>query len=230
MKKLCCYWCGQSATSREHVPPKCLFPIASDTSDGKDHREQLITVPSCDLHNAAKSHDDEYLLCVLAFSILNNPVGQQQAASKVLRALKQAPRLAEQVLGKSKEITIQDASTGKIDSTIAFMVEQTRLDSALEHIARGLYFHHYRTPWQGTLRVLSEFLVALDSPAAGARNARIQELRDSASEFFSSVDRNGANPSVFFYQLFDDPKVHPHKIVARLTFYGATSVLAFFES
>jgi hypothetical protein len=25
-----CYWCGKPATSKEHVPPKCLFPIDKD--------------------------------------------------------------------------------------------------------------------------------------------------------------------------------------------------------
>ncbi|WP_282057492.1 hypothetical protein [Clostridium botulinum] len=28
-----CYWCGKLETSREHVPPKCLFP------EGKDVKE-----------------------------------------------------------------------------------------------------------------------------------------------------------------------------------------------
>jgi hypothetical protein len=134
MTKRSCYWCKQPATSLEHVPPKCLFPVANDTADGTSHREQLITVPSCDLHNGAKSDDDEYLLCVLAFNILNNPVGQQQAVSKVLRALKQAPRLAERVLGKAKEITIEDTTSGQLDSTLAFKIEDRRLQSAFEHI------------------------------------------------------------------------------------------------
>jgi hypothetical protein len=46
-----CYWCGEAATSREHVPPKGLFP------QGKNN--QLITVPSCEKHNEALSDVDE---------------------------------------------------------------------------------------------------------------------------------------------------------------------------
>jgi hypothetical protein len=205
-----------------------LFPLAADTDDGRSHREQLITVPSCDLHNGAKSDDDEYLLCVLAFSILNNPVGQRQAVSKVLRALKQAPKLAERVLGTGKEITVEDTTSGKLDTTLAFKVDDSRLQSAFEHIARGIYFHHHRAAWQGRVRVHPEFLVMLDSPNAHERNERFQALRESANSLFEHAPRHGANASVFFYQLLADPNAYAQTLM-RLTFYGSTSVTALFE-
>jgi len=44
-----CYYCGAPATSKEHVPPRGFFPKGSD----------LITVPSCEIHNNDKSHIDE---------------------------------------------------------------------------------------------------------------------------------------------------------------------------
>src|SRR5438552_1273715 len=40
-----CYWCGEEATSRDHVPPRNLFP--------KHMRQDLETVPACDRHNIA---------------------------------------------------------------------------------------------------------------------------------------------------------------------------------
>lgn len=70
-----CYWCSAPASTREHVPPKCIFPEPIDVADGTNYRGQLLTVPSCPIHNLAKSTDDEYLLCVLAMNILNNSVG-----------------------------------------------------------------------------------------------------------------------------------------------------------
>lgn len=44
-----CYMCEAAPTSREHVPPKCLFPESKDVN-GQNFRENLITVPSCDIH------------------------------------------------------------------------------------------------------------------------------------------------------------------------------------
>jgi hypothetical protein len=42
-----CYYCGERATTREHVPPKGFFPRKANL--------QPKTVPSCTKHNNAKS-------------------------------------------------------------------------------------------------------------------------------------------------------------------------------
>ncbi|HBR6164924.1 TPA: hypothetical protein L9052_002240, partial [Klebsiella pneumoniae] len=55
-----CYFCGELATSKEHVPPQGLFPK-------KDiYRNNLITVPSCTLHNNSKSTLDNKMLVFLS--------------------------------------------------------------------------------------------------------------------------------------------------------------------
>jgi hypothetical protein len=63
-----CYYqgCTQRGTTKEHIPPKSFFP--------KDQRNQLLTVPSCELHNNAKSSDDIY---VLAHICLNSSQSNQ---------------------------------------------------------------------------------------------------------------------------------------------------------
>ncbi len=48
-----CAYCGKTATSKDHVPPKCIFP---------SEKENLITIPACDLHNTKRSNLDELLL------------------------------------------------------------------------------------------------------------------------------------------------------------------------
>lgn len=45
-----CYYCGQIATSKEHIPAKALLNGHADL--------QLITVPSCNKHNQDKTMDD----------------------------------------------------------------------------------------------------------------------------------------------------------------------------
>ena len=56
MKDTCTY-CGGVAGSRDHIPPKNLFP--------KPRTNDLISVPSCVGCNKAFSKDDEYLRFVL---------------------------------------------------------------------------------------------------------------------------------------------------------------------
>jgi len=50
-----CYFCGENAQSKEHVPARCFFP------ENESYRKQLITVPSCEKHNEDTSVDDEYV-------------------------------------------------------------------------------------------------------------------------------------------------------------------------
>jgi hypothetical protein len=94
-----CYACGNSATSDEHVPPKCLFPETKDTPDGTDLRRNLFTVPSCEEHNTHKSGDDEYLFFVLAMNLPANHVANLQVSSKIARAVARRPKLVESMMG-----------------------------------------------------------------------------------------------------------------------------------
>ena len=90
--------CEKSANTVEHAPPKCVFPEGKDLAARLNYRRNLITVPSCEEHNTAKSRDDEYLLHVLAASITSSPIGPTQFLTKVRRSLERAPNLASTLL------------------------------------------------------------------------------------------------------------------------------------
>ena len=77
-----CYMCGGAITSMEHVPPKCIFPESKDM-EGENYRNNLITVPSCDIHNSHKSYDDEFLMVSLAGIFGNNSIGYRHKLGKV---------------------------------------------------------------------------------------------------------------------------------------------------
>jgi hypothetical protein len=54
-----CYACDQPATTKEHAPPYSFFP--------KGKRQNLITVPSCSVHNCDNAPDVEYVRNAIAF-------------------------------------------------------------------------------------------------------------------------------------------------------------------
>src|SRR4030081_910056 len=104
MPKPHCYMCAARATSREHVPPRNLFPEARENG-GVDYRLNLITVPSCDVHNSAKSDDDEFLMVSLAGIFGSNSMGYMNRLGKFDRAvLASANHLLDQVLLEKEEI------------------------------------------------------------------------------------------------------------------------------
>ena len=85
--------CEKDATSEEHAPPKCLFPDEKDLPNGLNLRKDLIKVPSCESHNSAKSHDDEFLLYILCMNIATNSVALRQFFTKIRRSYKRRPAL-----------------------------------------------------------------------------------------------------------------------------------------
>jgi len=76
--------CSEIASSREHVPPMCLFPEEKDIKTSM-FRKNLITVPSCTLHNSKKSKDDEFLMACVAGIVGNNFLGYFHTHTKIKR-------------------------------------------------------------------------------------------------------------------------------------------------
>jgi len=58
-----CYFCGEKATSKEHLPPKQFF---------KGFTVDKLTVPSCEKHNTDKGGDDEAIVKAMLLSLERN--------------------------------------------------------------------------------------------------------------------------------------------------------------
>ena len=116
-----CYFCGTESTTVEHARPKCIFPKAKDSPDGKDYRKNPIKVPSCKAHNTAKSKDDEYLLYVLAMCLPSNEVAKNQFLTKIRRAIERRPKLLSRLLIQQQEVTVYDTISDEWHKTIAIM-------------------------------------------------------------------------------------------------------------
>ncbi len=153
-----CYMCTATANSREHVPPKCLFPEAKDIGENVELRKNLITVPSCELHNSAKSKDDEFLLLGLILNILNNGTAMTHFQTKVMRALTRNPRLFG-AFAKSQQEVVAVNSDGAAINTLIVKVDNRRFLGSLDHVARGLYYHANQTRFDGGCSILPDFML-----------------------------------------------------------------------
>src|SRR3990170_4856618 len=124
-----CYMCERNAVTREHVPAKCFFPKDGETSSS-DLRKNLVTVPSCDLHNSSKSKDDEYVCFVLAASLDVNPLGADFSGKRIVRAVGKRPSIA----GIFRN-PFPVSAGGK--RTIGFEVDVGRLHAYFDQTLRG---------------------------------------------------------------------------------------------
>jgi len=221
--------CDEPATSKEHVPPRCLFPAARDLPPGVLLRQNLITVPSCDAHNGAKSKDDLYLLYAVIFSLPANQIAKNHFAAAVMRRIQEKPALVYEMMRNAKPVVAVDTQTGTVQAAAAIDIDDARLDGALAHLARGLHFYHLGAKWTGPIMVYTEFLLGSIDPAnARAVNAPRERIVKQLDDAFDGEAFHGSNPDVFRYQVKAAMTGIP--TMMRLHFYGDVKVSLIFAA
>lgn len=214
-----CYRCGAEATSKDHVPPKCLFPTAKE-ADGVDHRANLITVPSCDEHNLMKSSDDQFLLLSLARIVGNNDVGKKLGNGKVLRSLKRTPHIINSIFKELRNFVIERDGI-KIDFTFG-IPDFKRLQTSFEKIFYGLYYHHFGRVFNGEIRIFLSFLTYTDPEMNNYKDL----IERAARKELKNKPRLGLNQKVFYFQ-FADPDQNGI-VLCKTVYYDNVTVYAAF--
>jgi hypothetical protein len=210
-----CYFCSKPATSDEHVPPKCIFPEQKDTS-GKDYRLNLITVPSCDIHNIEKSKDDEYLMMVLAAHYKNNGVAKNHVATKIFRSWKRNPSFARTVVKKPQLVQIDG------ENHIAFEINDEKFNRVLELTANGIYFHTFNAKTLYRYKLVATPFLKAEGTDADFINSTRKKLLVTAELLFNNSPKLGENQEVFWYQL--TPEIEGMTTM-RMCFYEAFHVV-----
>ena len=224
MKKEKCYMCERDATSTEHVPPKCLFPEMKDTK-GIDFRKELITVPSCDIHNTAKSDDDEFLMLSLSGLIKNNPVGNFHQLTKANRSLKRKNKdfIEKQVLRNHNYAKIK-TTNGKYRLVSIGNPNSERLINCLEHIAYGLFYQEFKKRFEGEIKMVLEFIEYSDK-----NMQTFKKMLKKSFELEKKLSRGikGKNPKVFYYQFLEPDNFG--LIGLRMVFYETAETYVSFK-
>jgi hypothetical protein len=222
-----CFACDSSATTREHVPPVCLFPESKDVDGNQDFRRNLIRVPACADHNLSKSCDDEYFLWVLSTNLCANSVAKQQVSTKLRRANERRSALGQAILGDTQGVTVVDSHSGAKHDVVEVPLDGARFQKVLDLIGLGIYRHHVGNRWVGSVRVHPDFIGYTDSGQILDVDTHRLVLFDAAEQLFAAEVKYGENPDVFWYQV-PEPK-DKYRCLMRLVFYGRCTATAFFE-
>lgn len=202
-----CYRCGQPATSVDHVPPKAFFP---KEREARGLRKDLVTVPSCDDHNGARSSDDQYLASLFVVCVQGDHL-PQPFVDRMIRGLARGERpLGKRMLSQSELVLTPRGPTAAVS------LERERLEEVLISTAYGLLYalDGKRTPEE--LEVFEE-----SGPFGSRKNGELKQY--DASEAFAPVleklhvrgePQRGANPEVFSYMATRDPVP-----IVRMVFY-----------
>ena len=126
----CCYLCGSTEKlTREHVPPRGLFP--------KPKPGNLLTVPCCLPCNNKASRDVEYFRLATSTLINKNAQGTR-AWKRVVSSTIPSGRIQDliEVLRKRARPTRLHTSTGIVDA-MQFVFDAERINRILVSITRG---------------------------------------------------------------------------------------------
>ncbi len=209
--------CDEKAVSKEHVPPKCIFPEQKDVS-GENYRKELITVPSCEVHNSRKSEDDEFLLVSLAGIFGNNSIGYRHKFGKVDRAIKRSSmKLIDKAFTKKNHYVIKTKNNYFLE-VIWGTPDHIRLNNCFKHIAYGLYFEHFNHKFNGKVKVLLGYLHNTDV----SNNNIVQFIKDRAQIDLLDIPEQGKNPEVFCYQFAEPDQFGLYLLYLR--FYGGIDI------
>ena len=134
-----CVYCGnRKGTTRDHVPPKNLFPKP---------RPDLITVPCCERCRQGQSLDDEYFVRMIA---IRNDVGRHPAIAPVIGAIHRSftkpskIRFTGALLRSMKKSPVYSKAGLYLGHAPSYDVDLQRLCRVIERTTRGLYFSEFK--------------------------------------------------------------------------------------
>lgn len=215
-----CFYCGVTATSKEHCPPLCIFPEAKDIDSVMSYRNNLITVPACDEHNLRNSKDDEYLMMILVANFSNNEISKNQMKTKVVRAWQRRPYIVETVVSSPNIVSLNG------EETLTFKVDLTRFNYSMECIARGIIYYETAQIIKGKFLVRSTCMLSSNLEKSEKVLNVNENMTAAMNTIFANMRFRGDNPEVFKYQIHMPEEIDYIGCV-RLIFYEGFEVVIF---
>ncbi|NQZ87500.1 MAG: hypothetical protein HRT54_07950 [Colwellia sp.] len=132
-----CAICGlRESASRDHVPPKAIFP--------RPRPNNLITVPACfECNNGASDYDDLFKVFLSLQASAHSEIAERLFNENTIRTLERNQRLLNTIREESRQLEVTDAN-GQLTTATGILWNSEAHDSVIERTIRGLYFHHQR--------------------------------------------------------------------------------------
>jgi len=132
-----CAYCGApSPTTRDHIPPKGIFPVPRPPD--------LITVPACEPCNLGASVCDERFLTYLSLHVGIDTPTTTKLWDRVLPGIQRNRRLHRRLREEVEPVWLTTPSGVIHGRAYRGLWDSEAHDNTIERMIRGLYFHHYR--------------------------------------------------------------------------------------
>ena len=130
-----CVFCGQAATTRDHIPPKGVFldPLPTD----------LVTAPACAACNNSTKLDDEYFRALIATQGYWTVDGARLWKEKVVgSSFRKRPKFRQMLARNIIELPPEHRHPDLPGGVKAVTFDAQRINRVLRKIVLGLYWQH----------------------------------------------------------------------------------------
>lgn len=213
MKK--CYMCSADAKTKEHFPPKSLFPKGANL--------QLWTVPSCPDHNNKKSGDDQYFLTqVLMNMSREGNLARERFMQAIAPHFEKSPKYRDMIARDAKQLG---------DGKRAYPVDLGRMFSVMDGICHALIFRKYGQRLSSEkYRIWHEFLNFASDDVAHTelRTKWLSDFERIATENSWALSTEAADKTaeeVYSYKIFAPVNLEA-SITVEHSFYGGFRVVS----
>lgn len=125
--------CGGVATTRDHIPPRGLFPAP------RPHN--LVTVPACEKCNHGSSLHDEYFRLTVATGSRSSPQSFSLLQQRILPRMSKNPALIAELMRSVHWAPVRSEGGIFLGHAPVFPIDRPRIQIVIEKIVKGLYYH-----------------------------------------------------------------------------------------
>ena len=212
-----CVYCGlEQGTTKDHVPPRALFPVPRPAD--------LVRVPCCETCRKPQGADDEYFkyMTVLRRDVAHSVVGARLVQS-VLRGLArpQSQRLTASLVRSFRSLEVRTAAGLYIGHAAAYEANLLRSNAVMRRTLLGLYYHE-----TGTRLPDSHCALAYSVAGLSGSDPTVNALLQRLVKFGTSGKVRVIGQGVFIYawQAFPD---EPHVTVWLFLIYSQVVYMGF---
>ena len=125
------------AGTRDHVPPKCLFP--------RPRPVDTVTVPACMSCNSSYQMDDLYFAVMMAMRGYDEHAGATRVWQCIIQPLlARSPAFRRMLQQNMIDAPVRTPAGIVLPGRRAVAFSQVRIDRIVRRIVRGLLWHHHR--------------------------------------------------------------------------------------
>lgn len=189
MRPSLCVLCGKrNATTREHVPPRAIFP--------KPRPGDLITVPACFNCNNETSKTDESFKAHLGLHTWRD--------EQVLRTLDHNTRLRSEVTSRIKPAKVLDSNNEILGEVNLGLWDSEAHSTTIEKCIKGLYFNHYGQILCSSAQIKTHFFHSLTAELVNISESWARNCIANGDFVYkyTSASNENTHMSVWLFQFF----------------------------